>query len=73
MKVIRKRKEPEYTGYTFKGEITDPTDILSVINLIQQKKNEVEKEKEKDKEKINISNLKLSTNEEIQENKKSFN
>ena len=67
-KVVRKRNEPEYTGYTFKGEENDPTDILSIINLIQQKKIEVEKEKEK--EKINISELKLIGNEEIQESKK---
>ena len=67
-KVVRKRKEPEYTGYTYKGEIIDPTDILSVINIIQQKKIEVEKEKEKENK--NISKLNLSPNEEMQENKK---
>ena len=67
-KVIRKRKEPEYTGYTFKGEETDPTDILSVINMIQQKTIEVEKEKEMSKEKINANEINI--NEEIQENKR---
>ena len=67
-KVKRKRKEPEYTGYTFKGEETDPTDILTVINMIQQKTIEVEKEKEQSKEKINVNEINI--NEEIQENKR---
>ena len=67
-KVVRKRKEPEYIGYTFKGEENDPTDILSVINIIQQKKIEVEKEKEKNI--IDISELKVFSNEEIHESKK---
>ena len=67
-KVKRKRREPEYTGYTFKGEETDPTDILSVINMIQQKTIEVEKEKEQSKEKINVNEINI--NEEIQENKR---
>ena len=64
--VVRKRKEPEYTGYDFKGEEKDPTDILSIISMIQQKKLEVEKEKEK----INLNVIKLSTNEDSHENKK---
>ena len=65
--IIRKRSEPEFTGYNFKGEEEDPTDILSVINMIQQKKEEVEKEKEKEKEKMEINEN--NTNEE-HENKK---
>ena len=69
-KVVRKRREPEYTGYTFKGEEIDPTDILSVINLIQKKKLEFDKEKDLEKTKKNISELKIYSNEEIQENKK---
>jgi serine/threonine kinase 38 len=67
-KVVRKRNEPEYTGYTFKGKENDPTDILSIINLIQKKKLEVEKEKEKEKK--NISELNSFPNvEETNENK----
>ena len=62
-KVTRKRKEPEYTGYEFKGEEQDPTDILSIINMIQKKTIEVEKEKYK-----NISEI--NNNEEMQENKR---
>ena len=61
--VTRKRKEPEYTGYEFKGEEQDPTDILSIINMIQKKTIEVEKEKYK-----NISEI--NNNEEMQENKR---
>ena len=61
--VARKRKEPEYTGYEFKGEEQDPTDILSIINMIQKKTIEVEKEKYK-----NISEI--NNNEEMQENKR---
>ena len=64
--IVRKRKEPEYTGYDFKGEENDPTDTLTVINIIQQKKLEVEKEKEK----LNIDTIKISTNEDSHENKK---
>ena len=67
--IIRKRSEPEFTGYNFKGEEDDPTDILSVINMIQQKKEEVEKEKVKEKEKDKIYINENNTNEE-HENKK---
>ena len=66
-KIVRKRNEPEFTGYTFKGKENDPTDILSIINLIQKKKLEVEKEKEK--ENHNISELKSFSNVENSENK----
>jgi hypothetical protein len=66
-KVVRKRNEPEFTGYTFKGKENDPTDILSIINLIQKKKIEVEKDKEKKNQ--NISELKSFSNVETNENK----
>ena len=66
-KVVRKRNEPEFTGYTFKGKENDPTDILSIINLIQKKKLEVEKENEKKKQ--NISELNSFSNIETNENK----
>ena len=64
--VTRKRREPEYTGYTYKGEEIDPTDILSIINIIKKKKLEVDKEKEEIEQKI--SKIKISSNEEIHEN-----
>ena len=66
-KVIRKRKEPEYTGYTFKGEEIDPTDILSVINIIQQKKSEVEKEKEIEKKNRDISVEEANVNKKTED------
>ena len=65
-KVVRKKKDPEYTGYNFNGEQSDPTDILSVINMIQQKTIEAESEKEKNK----INENELDINEEMHENKK---
>ena len=68
-KTVRKRNEPEYTGYTFKGKENDPTDILFIINLIQKKKIEVEKEEEKEKKKQNISELKSFSNVETSESK----
>ena len=64
--IIKKRKDPEYIGYTFKGDIMDPTDILSIINLIQQKQSELEKEKQK----ININSMKDISVEEAHEDKK---
>ena len=66
---VRKRNEPEYTGYTFKGKENDPTDILSIINLIQKKKLEVEKEEEKERKKQNISEIKSFSTVETSENK----
>ena len=69
--IIRKRSEPEYTGYNFKGKEKDPTDIVSVIEMITKKKEEVEKDKNK---KINIinkkNNSKKNNEEETHENKK---
>ena len=43
--IIRKRADPEFTSYNFKGKEKDPTDILTVIDMIQKKKEEAEKEK----------------------------
>ena len=62
--IIRKRLEPEFTSYNFKGKEKDPTDIISIIEMIAKKKEEVEKEKKLKKmdDMINIG--------ETQENKK---
>jgi len=72
-KVVRKRNEPEYTGYTFKGKEKDPTDTLSVINLIQKKKLEVEKENEKEKKNLKISELKSFSNVETNQDSNNLN
>ena len=34
---IRKRKDAEFIGYTYKGEEQDPTDLISIIEMIQKK------------------------------------
>ena len=56
-KVVRKRNEPEFIGYMYKGEEEDPTDIMNVIQMIQNKKNEVEKENCTKGSFINNSNI----------------
>jgi len=62
--IVRKRLEPEFTGYTFKGKEKDPTDILTIIEMITKKKEEIEKEK------INIKGNNTINNEETHESKK---
>ena len=42
--VVRKRLDPEYTGYNFKGKEKDPMDILTIIEMITKKKEEVDNE-----------------------------
>ena len=37
-KTLRKRKEPEYTGYQFNGRLEDPYDTVFIINLIEKYK-----------------------------------
>ena len=64
--IIRKRLEPEFTSYNFKGKEKDPTDIISIIEMIAKKKEEVEKEKKLKKKNEND----LINNGEAQENKK---
>jgi hypothetical protein len=66
-KVVRKRADPEYTSYTFRGKENDPKDILSVISLIQKKKMEMSKS-----ERTNINEIKMNTKEESQENNKTL-
>ena len=34
---FRKRKDAEFIGYTYKGEEQDPTDLISIIEMIQKK------------------------------------
>ncbi len=34
---LRKRKDAEFIGYTYKGEEQDPTDLISIIEMIQKK------------------------------------
>jgi len=63
--IIRKRLEPEFTSYNFKGKEKDPTDIISIIEMITKKKEEVEKEKKLKKKNENI----IINNGETQENK----
>ena len=60
--ITRKRLEPEFTGYIFKGKEKDPTDIVTVIEMIAKKKEECQNNILK-----NISN---NNREETQENKK---
>ena len=62
--IIRKRLEPEFTGYTFKGKEKDPTDILTIIEMITKKKEEMEKEK------INIKKNNTINSVETHESKK---
>ena len=62
--IVRKRLEPEFTGYNFKGKEKDPTDILTIIEMITKKKEEIEKEK------INIKGNNNINNEETHESKK---
>ena len=64
--IIRKRLEPEFTSYNFKGKEKDPTDIISIIEMIAKKKEEVEMEKKLKKKNEND----LINNGEAQENKK---
>ena len=64
--IIRKRLEPEFTSYNFKGKEKDPTDIIAIIEMIAKKKEEVEKEKKLKKKNEND----LINNGEAQENKK---
>ena len=66
-KVVRKRAEPEYTSYTFRGKEDDPKDILSVISLIQKKKIEMSKSSRN-----NINEIKMLSKEETQENNKTL-
>ena len=61
-KVVRKRADPVYISYTFRGKENDPKDILSVISLIQKKKMEMSKS-----ERTNINEIKMNTKEEAQE------
>ena len=63
----RKRKDPEYTGYNFQGKEKDPTDILNIIEMIQQKKLEIEKEKIEQNKKKNKNEMNVI---ESHENKK---
>ena len=66
-KVVRKRAEPEYTSYTFRGKENDPKDILSVIQLIQKKKLEMNKSTRN-----NINEIKLLPKKETQESNKTL-
>ena len=67
-KIVRKRAEPEYTSYTFRGKENDPKDILSVISLIQKKKMEMTSKTAR----TNINEIKMFTKEETQENNKTL-
>ena len=53
--IVRKRLDPEYTGYNFKGKEKDPMDILNIIDMIMKKKEEIEKDKDI-KNRINTEN-----------------
>jgi hypothetical protein len=53
--IMRKRLDPEYTGYNFKGKEKDPMDILNIIDLIMKKKEEIEKDKDI-KNRVNTEN-----------------
>ena len=39
-KNLKKRKDPEFIGYTYKGFEQDPTDLISVIEMIRKKQEE---------------------------------
>ena len=67
-KVLRKRAEPQYTSYTFRGKENDPKDILSVINLIQKKKMEMSSKSAR----VNINEIKMFSKKETQENNKTL-
>ena len=65
-KVIRKRLEPEFTSYNFKGKEKNPTDLIAIIEMISKKKEEFEKEKKMKKKNEND----INNNGETQEDKK---
>ena len=39
-KKLNKRKDPEFIGYTYRGYEQDPTDLISVIEMIKKKQEE---------------------------------
>ena len=68
---IKKRKDAEFIGYTYKGEEEDPTDLISIIEIIQKKQNEYLEQNNQEKKISNSSddnNFNGSVNE-----KNSFN
>ena len=70
--IARKRLEPEFTGYNFKGKEKDPMDILTIIQMITKKKEEYEIEK-KSKNGINFEETHESKNTESSSNNNSNN
>ena len=60
----KKRKDAEYIGYTFNGKENDPMDLISVIEMIQNKQNEIlGKVEQKFENNINNNNNYISNNE----------
>ena len=68
---IKKRKDAEFIGYTYKGETEDPTDLISIIEIIQKKQNEY-LENNKQEKKISNSSDDNNFNGSVNE-KSSFN
>ena len=51
----KKRKDAEYIGYTYHGTENEPTDLISVIEMIQEKQKDIyEKMEQKLKDDINL-------------------
>jgi len=63
---IKKRKDAEFIGYTYKGEEEDPTDLISIIEIIHKKQNEYLEKIKNEKKNSNTSddnNCNSSVNE----------
>ena len=64
---FRKKKDPEFIGYTYKGE-DDTLDLISIIQIMQKKQNEFEKCNDCDKIVLNSKDDNNNVSDDIEKN-----